>query len=72
MLLDLDVRGQAPGSIIIREMANILHANRDQRPPSTVGINWLTTSLKQPASYVRPKQDTMTHKEQRTRILLRE
>jgi hypothetical protein len=39
-ILDLDKRGKAPTFALVKEMANILLAQRSNRHPITVGKNW--------------------------------
>ncbi|KAJ5280958.1 hypothetical protein N7478_006330 [Penicillium angulare] len=45
-ILSMDQRGAAPRPSIVREMANILLAERGSTPSSTVGINWSTNFVK--------------------------
>lgn len=42
-ILDMDMRGSAPRQATVREMANILLAERDPSLSLTVGKNWLST-----------------------------
>lgn len=41
-ILDLDTQGFPPRISIVREIANLILANRDASPPQTVGKNWAT------------------------------
>ena len=41
-ILDLDTQGFSPQVSIIREIANLILANRDASHPQTVGKNWAT------------------------------
>ena len=45
-ILDLDSRGQAPRQIMVREMADILLAERVSQPPPKVGKNWVTNFVR--------------------------
>jgi hypothetical protein len=45
-ILSMDSRGAAPRLSTVREMANILLAERGSTPLSTVGINWPTNFVK--------------------------
>jgi hypothetical protein len=45
-ILDLRDQGFSPGVAIVREIANILLANRDASRPQTVGKNWVTKFIK--------------------------
>ncbi|KAJ5568938.1 hypothetical protein N7450_011424 [Penicillium hetheringtonii] len=45
-ILSLDSRGAAPRPFHVRDMANILLADRGNTPPLTVGVNWATTFIK--------------------------
>jgi len=45
-ILSLDSRGAAPRPSHVRDMANILLADRENTPPLTVGVNWATSFIK--------------------------
>jgi hypothetical protein len=45
-ILDLDSQGFPPQLAIVRDIANLLLANRGQQPAPTIGKNWVTNFVK--------------------------